>query len=143
VAEQGAVAGGQQRGDEEAVLGEQFRRDGGVDAAMDAVQLADSEGAADHRPADSRGTKLRPRHDPGLIPRNGANCLGLVSVSGSDPNQFAHTAIVGAHAVPALPGFATTLRTHGPPSLGDAVSEQPHPVGGRTPTAHDVREQLT
>jgi hypothetical protein len=51
-----------------------------------------------------------------VIARDRANWLGLVSVSGSDPNQFAHNTIVGAHAVPAQRMFATTLRSHGPMS---------------------------
>jgi hypothetical protein len=38
------------------------------------------------------------------------------SVSDGNSKQFAHTAIVGAHAVPALPGLATTLRSYGPMS---------------------------
>jgi len=83
---------------------------------MDAMQPAAADRPGDGRRAHACGQQLRPRNDAVLRPRNRANCLGLVSVSGSDPNQFAHNAIVGAHAVPALPGFATTLRSHGPMS---------------------------
>jgi hypothetical protein len=65
--------------------------------------------------AVTRGQQLRPSHDPVLLAHDRANCLGFVPVSGRNPRQFGHTAIVGAHAVPALPGFATTLRSDGSP----------------------------
>jgi hypothetical protein len=91
----------------------------------------------------ARGPQLRPSHDPVLLPRDRANCFGFSSVSDGNSKQFAHNAIVGADPAPAQRAFATTLRSHDPPSLGDAVQSNRTPVGGRTPTVHDVREQLT
>jgi hypothetical protein len=94
----------------------------------------------------ARGQRLRASHYPVLIARDRANCFGFSSVSDGNSKQLGHTAIVGAHAVPALPAFATTLRSHGPDSLGDAVQSDRtlHSEAGHlAPTAHDVREQRT
>jgi hypothetical protein len=112
VAEEGAFANDQQSGDAAAVFGEQFRRDRGVDAAVDRMQPACMECAVDRRPADAGGQQLRAGDDSVLPRRDGATCPGFVPVSGKKSGRFGHPVIVGAPAVPALPAFATTLRAH-------------------------------
>jgi hypothetical protein len=62
------------------------------------------------------GQQLRPTDDTVLLTRDRPNCFEFASVSDGNSKQFAHTAIVGARAAPALPGFATTLRSYGPMS---------------------------
>ena len=110
MAEQSAVARGQQRRDEEAVLGEQFWRHHRVHAPMDPVHPAGAQCPDDPGAADARGRQLRPADDPRLLTRDRPNWVGLGSVSGLNPTQFRHAAIVGAPAVPALHAFVTTLR---------------------------------
>jgi hypothetical protein len=66
--------------------------------------------------AFASGQQLRPTDDAVLLARDRPNCFGFSSVSDGNSKQFAHNAIVGAHAVPTLPAFATTLRSHGPMS---------------------------
>jgi hypothetical protein len=76
VAEERAVARGQQGGDEVPFLGEKSRRHRGVDAPVHAVHPAGAKAAADRRGADVRGQQLLAGHDAVLPARDHANCFG-------------------------------------------------------------------
>ena len=108
MAQQSAVARGQQGGDEVPFLGEQFWRHRRVHAPMDEVQLAGAEGAIDCVGIGPRGKKLRTGDDSRLARRNRPNCRRLPSDSGGNQRQFGHVAMVGAIAVPTQRSFATT-----------------------------------
>jgi hypothetical protein len=80
---------------------------------MDAVQAAGPQGAIDRRAADPGRQQLRPTDDAALLACDRPNCFEFSSVSDGNSKQFAHTAIVGAHPVPAQRMFAATLRAAG------------------------------
>ncbi|HEX4623000.1 MAG TPA: hypothetical protein VH231_00975 [Solirubrobacteraceae bacterium] len=110
VAEDGALARRKQGGDEVPFLGEQCRRDRRVHPAVQAVQPARAERAADRRTAGARDEQLLPRHDPVPLDRDRANCFGYCPLSGHKPKQLRHPLMVGLHAVPALHAFVPTPR---------------------------------
>ena len=73
MAQEGAVARGQQGGDEVPLLGEQFRRHRGIDTAVDEVQPASAEGAIDRRAVDFSGQQLSPADNAVLLTSDDPN----------------------------------------------------------------------
>ncbi len=76
MAEQGALARGQQRGQELPFLGEQFWRHRRVHARVDAMQSARAHRARDDRVTDAGRQQLRSGDYSLLLTRDYANCIG-------------------------------------------------------------------
>jgi hypothetical protein len=90
-----------------------------------------------------RGQQLHAADDPLLRARDRANCLGFVPVSGRNPRQFAHTAMVGAMLCRRYPGLRQLCAATVPlPSVMQFVTARtPSEAGHLPPTAHDASEQ--
>jgi hypothetical protein len=85
MAEDRAIARGQQRGNEESILSGELRRLRRIHPLVDEVQPAGPQGAIDGGPAHARPEQLPTTDDPRLTASESANCLGSPSVFEGDP----------------------------------------------------------
>ena len=109
VAEDGAIACGQQSGNEESVLSGELRRLCQIHALVDPVQPAGAQGAVDRGVRDAGGQQLRSGDDPLLPSGDHANCVRFLPVSESNPTQLGHQVMVDRPPPAEQDGFVSSL----------------------------------
>jgi hypothetical protein len=108
MAEDRALARGQQSGNEESVLCGELGRLRREHAPVDGMQPAGAQRAVDHPSIDTGPQQLRAGDDALLISRDSANHLEFASFSGANPRWFDHQLMVDPPPPTEQDGFVSS-----------------------------------